>query len=145
MLAGPAVTGSTAPASASRWGFTTERRSDAWRRSGCSGNTTGGAAPAEAATPHRPFFFCAAAFLGPRRSAVAIVSIAPSQSRLPVFAAAAIPLRKLGGATLLRLSSRASPQAKRTMTWIFYGLLVIANLAAGYALGRWWLRNRAFG
>jgi hypothetical protein len=29
------------------------------------------------------------------------------------------------------------------MTWIFYALLVVANLAAGYALGRWWLRSRS--
>ncbi len=29
------------------------------------------------------------------------------------------------------------------MVWIFYTLLVIANLAGGYALGRWWLRSRA--
>lgn len=29
------------------------------------------------------------------------------------------------------------------MTWVFYTLLIIVNLAAGYALGRWWLRTRA--
>lgn len=29
------------------------------------------------------------------------------------------------------------------MTWVFYTLLIAVNLAAGYILGRWWLRNRA--
>jgi hypothetical protein len=28
------------------------------------------------------------------------------------------------------------------MTWFLYGFLIITNLAAGYALGRWWLRSR---
>jgi hypothetical protein len=29
------------------------------------------------------------------------------------------------------------------MAWMFYTLLIVLNLAAGYALGRWWLRSRA--
>ena len=42
-----------------------------------------------------------------------------------------------------RLNARSGNNAPRAMNWLYYAILVAVNLAAGYALGRWWLRNRA--